>query len=60
VIRCSKKKAKAPVFAPPPNSIDSEMDMNDSADVQLSQSATDVGVQIELSRIGPPDYAIVW
>jgi len=52
VIRSTKRKAKAPVSAPPPNSIDSEMDMNDSDDIQLSQSATDVGVQIELPGLG--------
>jgi len=52
VIRSTKKKAKAPVSAPSPNSINSEMDMNDSADIQLSQSATDVGVQIELPGLG--------
>jgi len=52
VIRSTKKKTKAPVSAPPPNSIDSEMDMNDSADIQLSQSTTDVVVQIELAGLG--------
>jgi len=52
VIRSTKKKARAPVSAPPPNSIDSEMDMNDFAEIQLSQSATDVGVHIELPGLG--------
>jgi len=52
VIRSTKRKARAPVSAPPPNSLDSEMDINESTDVQLSQSATDVGVQIELPGLG--------
>jgi len=50
VIHSTKRKAKAPVSAP--NSIDSEMDINESTDVQLSQSVTDVGVQIEKLGLG--------
>jgi len=50
--RSTKKEAKALGYAPPPNSIDSEMDMNDSANIQLSQSATDVGVQIDSPGLG--------
>jgi len=48
VLQLTRKKARTPVSAPPPNSIDSEVDGNDSCDVLLSQSATDVGVYIEL------------
>jgi len=48
VLQSTRKKAKAPVSAAPPNSIDSEVDVNESGDVTLSQSATDVGVCIEL------------
>jgi len=42
------RKAKTPVSAPPPNSIDSEMDKGDDNEAHLSQSATDLDVQIEL------------
>jgi len=42
------RKAKTPVSAPPPNSIDSEVDRGDDNDTHLSQSATDLDVQIEL------------
>jgi len=48
VLQSTRKKARTPVSAPPPNSIDSEVDGNESGDVLLSQSATDVGVYIEL------------
>jgi len=48
VIQSTKRKAKVPVSAPPPNSIDSEVEMEEGNDTQLSQSATDVDVQIEL------------
>jgi len=48
VLQSSRKKAKMPVSAAPPNSIDSEVDGNESGDVVLFQSATDVGVCIEL------------
>jgi len=48
VLQSTKRKAKTPVSAAPPNSIDSEIDGNESGDVMLSQSATHVGVYIEL------------
>jgi len=59
LIKCSVKlqtthnKAKTPVSAAPPNSIDSEAkggaaSNETTCDVQLSQSATDLGTQIEL------------
>jgi len=59
IIECSvklqttNKKAKAPVSASPRNSIDSgaegEAASNDTTcEVQLSQSATDLGTQIDL------------
>jgi len=52
-LQTTNKKAKTPVSAAPPNSIDSEAEggaaSNDTTcDVQLSQSATDLGTQIEL------------
>jgi len=52
-LQTTNKKAKAPVSAAPPNSIDSEVEggaaSNDTTcDVQLSQSVTDLGTQIEL------------
>jgi len=37
VLQSTKKKARTPVFAPPPNSIDSEIDGNDSCEVLLSR-----------------------
>jgi len=48
VLHSTKSKAKVPVSAPPPNSIESDMEVNDVEDVQLSQSTTDIGVHIEL------------
>jgi len=48
VIQSTRKKAKRPVSAAPPNSKESEVDSNESGDVQQSQSATDVGICIEL------------
>jgi len=48
VLQSTRKKARTPVSAPPPNSIDSEVDGNDSCEVLLSQSTTDVDVYIEL------------
>jgi len=48
VLQSTKSKAKVPVYAPPPNSIESDMKINDVEDVQLSQSTTDIGVHIEL------------
>jgi len=48
VLQSTKSKAKVPVSAPPPNSFDSEVEINDVEDVQLSQSTTDIGVHIEL------------
>jgi len=48
VLKSTKTKAKRPVSAAPPNSMESEMDVNWSECVQLSQSATDIGVHIEL------------
>jgi len=47
----TNKKAKTPVSDPPPNSIDSEMDRGDISDARLSQSATDLDVQIELPNM---------
>jgi len=48
ILQSTRKKARTPISAPLPNSIDSEVNGNDSGDVLLSQSATDVGVYIEL------------
>jgi len=48
VLQSTRKKAKAPVSAPPPNSTESERDLNESGDLQLSQSTTDLGVFVEL------------
>jgi len=48
VIQSTRRKAKAPVSAPPPNSIESDRDLNESGDLQLSQSANNVGVYVEL------------
>jgi len=48
VMQSTKRKAKVPVSAPPPNSTDSEVEMEECNDTQLSQSATDVDVQIKL------------
>jgi len=47
----TSKKAKTLVSAPPPNSIDSEMDRGDNSDAHLSQSATDLDVHIELPSV---------
>jgi len=46
VLQSTRKKSKVPVSAAPPNSMESEMDVDES--VQLSQSATDIGVHIGL------------
>jgi len=51
-LQTTKKKAKVPVSAAPPNSIESEADCGDTSDVHLSQSATDLGTQIELPGDG--------
>jgi len=48
VLQSTRKKARTPVSAPPPNSVDYEVDGNDSCEVLLSQSATEVDVYIEL------------
>jgi len=48
VLQSTRRKAKAPVSAPPPNSIESDRDLNESGDLHLSQSAADVGVFVEL------------
>jgi len=48
VLQSTRKKAKTPVSAAPPNSIDSEVDGNESGNVLLSKSVTDMGVCIEL------------
>jgi len=52
-LQTTNKKAKTPVSAAPPNSIDSEAEgeavsHTTTFDVQLSQSATDLGTQIDL------------
>jgi len=47
----TKQKAKTPVTDPPPNLIDSEMDRGNTSDAHLSQSATDLDVQIELPSV---------
>jgi len=46
--RTTDEKAEMPVSDPPPNSIDSEMEEDESSDAKLSQSTTDTGVHIEL------------
>jgi len=46
--RTTKEKAQVEVSNPPPNSIDSEVEEDESRGVHLSQSTTDMGVQIEL------------
>jgi len=51
-LQTTKKKAKIPVSAAPPNSIDSEVDCGDVCDAHLSLSATDLGTQIELPGDG--------
>jgi len=48
VLQSTRKKARTPVSAPPPYSIESERDLNESGDLQLSQSTTDMGVFVEL------------
>jgi len=52
ILQSTQRKAKAPVSAPPPNSIESDRDINESGDLQLSESATDVGVFVELPGAG--------
>jgi len=47
-IQTTRKKAKAPVSAAPPNSIDSEADTKGMSDIQLSLLATDLSTQIDL------------
>jgi len=51
VLQSTRKKSKVPVSAVPPNSMESEMDMDESGSVHLSQSATDVGVHIGLPEV---------
>jgi len=52
ILQSTRRKAKIPVSAPPPNSIESERDLSESGDLQLSQSATDIGVFVELPGAG--------
>jgi len=47
-IRTTKKNAKVPVSAAPPNSIDSEADIDGMGNILLSLSATDLSTQIDL------------
>jgi len=47
-LQSTRKKAKVPVSSPPPNSIDSDVEAEETSDPHLSQSATDIGVQIKL------------
>jgi len=51
-IQTTRKKAKAPVSAAPPNSIDSEADTEGMGDSELSLSATDLCTQIDLPEGG--------
>jgi len=51
ILQSTRKKSKVPVSAAPPNSTESERDMDESGSVQLSQSATDVGVHIGLPEV---------
>jgi len=51
-IQTTKRKAKAPVSAAPPNSIDSEGEVEGTSDAQLSLFVTDLGTQIDLSGGG--------
>jgi len=53
VLHSTRKKAKAPVSAPPPNSIDSDVEGEDQYDVVMSQSTADTGVNIELPGCVP-------
>jgi len=48
MLQSTKRKSKIPVSAAPPNSTESEMDVDESGSIQLSTSATDVGVHIGL------------
>jgi len=48
VFQSTQKKSKVPVSPAPPNSMESEMDVDESCSVQLSQSAIDIGVHIGL------------
>jgi len=48
ILQSTRKKSKVPVSAAPPNSTESERDMDESGSVQLSQFPTDVGVHIGL------------
>jgi len=52
ILQSTRRKAKAPVSAPPPNSIESEREPSEAGDVQLSQSATDIGVFVGLPDAG--------
>jgi len=50
-LKSRRKKSKVPVSAAPPNSMESELDMDESNSVHLSQSSTDVGVHIGLPEV---------
>jgi len=60
VLKSTSSKAKIPVLAAPPNSMESELDVSESEYLQLSQSATDIGVHIELpdGKIEPTQMGI--
>jgi len=47
VLHSTRRKAKTPVSAPPPNSIDSDVEGKEHDDVGMSQFTTDTGVNIE-------------
>jgi len=53
VLHSTKRKAKVPVSAPPPNSIDSDVEGGDQDDVRMSQSTTDTSVNIDLPGCAP-------
>jgi len=52
VLNSTRRKAKAPVSAPPPNSIESDVNVKEHDEVCMSHSTTDTGVNIDLPGSG--------
>jgi len=52
VLHSTRRKAKAPVSAPPPNSTESDVDVEEHDEVCMSHSTTDLGVNIVLPGSG--------
>jgi len=60
VLHSRRRKAKAPVSAPLPNSIESDVDVEGHDEVCMSHSTTDTGVNIDLPGSGQKTVRKEW